>query len=255
METVEEDAWLVLGDFNTVLDLSEVCGSFGDISTAMAFRPFSIRRRGVSLVMRSLRQYKSFFVQAGGLVTIYYLGKTYFMVIIDGIYPSDEHSVVLFRDSLQMFFDLSGLHANISKSQLILSKSAIPIRQQLLTILGFQEGILPMRYLGLPLISSWLTTDDCRSLLIKLDEKLNGWGSLQLSYAARVQLLKSVTSALNVYWAMAFILPNEVIRAIEARMRKFLWQGGTGTGMAKVAWSDVCRPLEEGVKESEPFTL
>ncbi|KAL0444694.1 UNVERIFIED_CONTAM: hypothetical protein Slati_2192100 [Sesamum latifolium] len=35
METVEEDAWLVLGDFNTVLDLSEVCGNSGDISTAI----------------------------------------------------------------------------------------------------------------------------------------------------------------------------------------------------------------------------
>ncbi|KAL0457676.1 UNVERIFIED_CONTAM: hypothetical protein Slati_0394800 [Sesamum latifolium] len=35
METVEEDAWLVLGDFNTVFDLSEVCGTSGDISTAM----------------------------------------------------------------------------------------------------------------------------------------------------------------------------------------------------------------------------
>ncbi|KAL0411319.1 UNVERIFIED_CONTAM: hypothetical protein Slati_3721600 [Sesamum latifolium] len=29
-------------------------------------------------------------------------------------------------------------------------------------------------------------------------------------------------------------------------MMKFLWQGGTGSGMATVAWSDVCRPLEEG---------
>ncbi|KAL0444347.1 UNVERIFIED_CONTAM: hypothetical protein Slati_2157400, partial [Sesamum latifolium] len=159
---------------------------------------------------------------------------------------ADEHSVVLFRDSLEMFADLSGLHANISKSQLILSKSAFPIRQQLLMILGFQEGALRVRYLGLPLISSQLTTDDCRLLLTKVDEKLNGWGSLKLSYAARVQLLKSVISTLNVYWAMAFILPKGVIQAIEARMRKFLWQGGTRTGMAKVAWSDVCRPLEEG---------
>ncbi|KAL0303398.1 UNVERIFIED_CONTAM: hypothetical protein Sradi_6207900 [Sesamum radiatum] len=29
-------------------------------------------------------------------------------------------------------------------------------------------------------------------------------------------------------------------------MRKFLWQGGLRTGMVKVVWSDVCRPLEEG---------
>ncbi|KAL0455446.1 UNVERIFIED_CONTAM: LINE-1 reverse transcriptase [Sesamum latifolium] len=35
LESVGEDPWLVLGDFNIVVDLSEVCGSSGDISTAM----------------------------------------------------------------------------------------------------------------------------------------------------------------------------------------------------------------------------
>ncbi|KAL0427748.1 UNVERIFIED_CONTAM: hypothetical protein Slati_2949600 [Sesamum latifolium] len=35
MEDAGDDPWLVLGDFNTVLDLSGVCGSFGDISMAM----------------------------------------------------------------------------------------------------------------------------------------------------------------------------------------------------------------------------
>ncbi|KAL0455423.1 UNVERIFIED_CONTAM: putative ribonuclease H protein [Sesamum latifolium] len=29
-------------------------------------------------------------------------------------------------------------------------------------------------------------------------------------------------------------------------MRKFLWQGGHNSGAAKVAWLDVCKPLEEG---------
>ncbi|KAL0455485.1 UNVERIFIED_CONTAM: hypothetical protein Slati_0887700 [Sesamum latifolium] len=38
---------------------------------------------------------------------------------------------------------LNGLHANINRSQLILSKSAYPIWEQLLSILGFQEGCLP----------------------------------------------------------------------------------------------------------------
>ncbi|KAL0293438.1 UNVERIFIED_CONTAM: hypothetical protein Sradi_6937000 [Sesamum radiatum] len=69
---------------------------------------------------------------------------------------------------------------------------------------------------------------------------------MQLSYAARVQLLKSVISALNIYWAMAFILPKGILKVIEARTRKFLWQGASGSGMTRVTWSDVCRPLEEG---------
>ncbi|KAL0294130.1 UNVERIFIED_CONTAM: putative ribonuclease H protein [Sesamum angustifolium] len=52
--------------------------------------------------------------------------------------------------------------------------------------------------------------------------------------------------SLNVYWAMAFILPKGVIRAVEKRMRHFLWKGNSAVGYPKVAWSDVCRPMEEG---------
>ncbi|KAL0444840.1 UNVERIFIED_CONTAM: putative ribonuclease H protein [Sesamum latifolium] len=159
---------------------------------------------------------------------------------------ADERSVMLFCESLETFAQWSGLEANVNKSQLIVSKAALDIKPRLLTVLGFQEGVLPMRYLGLPLISSRLKAADCSPLLAKVDERLHGWGRLQLSFAARVQLIRSVLSALNVYWAMAFILPKGIIKSIEARMRKFLWQGGTTTGMAKVAWRDVYRPLEEG---------
>ncbi|KAL0292538.1 UNVERIFIED_CONTAM: putative ribonuclease H protein [Sesamum angustifolium] len=52
--------------------------------------------------------------------------------------------------------------------------------------------------------------------------------------------------ALNVYWAMAFILPKGVIREVEKKMRNFLWKGNSGVGYPKVAWSVVCRPIEEG---------
>ncbi|KAL0449025.1 UNVERIFIED_CONTAM: hypothetical protein Slati_1458900 [Sesamum latifolium] len=166
---------------------------------------------------------------------------------------AEEQSVMLFRDVLHEFADFSGLHANINKSQLILSKSASSMRNRLLAILGFQEGHLPVRYLGLPLISSRLSIDDCKPLLLKVDERLQGWSSLSLSFAARVQLLKSVISALNIYWAMAFILPKGVLKAVEARMRKFLWQGGRDSGAVKVAWVDVCKPLEEGGKASDAW--
>ncbi|KAL0455256.1 UNVERIFIED_CONTAM: LINE-1 reverse transcriptase [Sesamum latifolium] len=102
---------------------------------------------------------------------------------------AEEQSVIFFRDALRVFAELSGPHANVNKSQLILSKSASPVRQQLFAVLGFQEGVLP---------------------------------------------------------AMTFILPKGTLKAIAARMRKFLSQGGSDSGVAKVAWSDVCRPLEEG---------
>ncbi|KAL0439663.1 UNVERIFIED_CONTAM: hypothetical protein Slati_2449300 [Sesamum latifolium] len=67
-----------------------------------------------------------------------------------------------------------------------------------------------------------------------------------LSFAGCVQLIKSVLIALQVYWAMAFILPKTIIRAIKKKLRSFLWKGSNGSGYAKVSWHQVCRPIEEG---------
>ncbi|KAL2251939.1 UNVERIFIED_CONTAM: hypothetical protein Sindi_2316200 [Sesamum indicum] len=109
-----------------------------------------------------------------------------------------------------------------------------------------KEGHLPMRYLGLPLISSRLTISDCQPLISKIDARINGWEGISLSYAGRVQIIKSVLSALSLYWASAFILPKKVINEIEKRLRTFLWKGTTSSGYAKVAWKDVCRLMDEG---------
>ncbi|KAL0439844.1 UNVERIFIED_CONTAM: hypothetical protein Slati_2467400 [Sesamum latifolium] len=108
------------------------------------------------------------------------------------------------------------------------------------------EGHLPLRYLGLPLLASRLSIAYCQPILQKIDGRIRGWDRIMLSFAGRVQLIKSVLSALQVYWAMAFILPKTIIREIEKRLRSFLWKGSTGVGYAKVSWHQVCRPIEEG---------
>ncbi|KAL0420814.1 UNVERIFIED_CONTAM: hypothetical protein Slati_3104300 [Sesamum latifolium] len=142
---------------------------------------------------------------------------------------ADHHSIALFQRGLTLFASLSGLQVNPAKSQLILSKAAHTERTQFIQILGFQEGILPVRYLGLPLISSRLSLTDCRPLLQKIDDRIQGWAGTPLSFAARVQLIKSVLMALNTYWAMAFVLPKGLIREIEKRLRSFLWKGTMGS--------------------------
>ncbi|KAL0288758.1 UNVERIFIED_CONTAM: hypothetical protein Sradi_7089700 [Sesamum radiatum] len=155
-------------------------------------------------------------------------------------------SVNLFCRGLDLFATLSGLHTNPQKSQLIISKAASGIRDSLLTTLGFQEGHLPVRYLGLPLISARLSITDCQALLQKIDSRIKGWEGVQLSFAGRVQLIKSVLTSFEVYWAMAFILPKGIIKEMIKRLRTFLWKGTSSSGYPKVAWEAVCRPIEEG---------
>ncbi|KAL2237581.1 UNVERIFIED_CONTAM: putative mitochondrial protein [Sesamum indicum] len=159
---------------------------------------------------------------------------------------ADMDSVRVFKMGLDRFAEWSGLRLNIQKSHLILSRSAQDRREQMLAVLGFQEGHLPMRYLGLPLLSSRLSISDCQPLLSKIDARITGWEGISLSYAGRVQIIKSVLSTLSLYWASAFTLPKAVIKEVEKRLRTFLWKGTSMTGYAKVAWKDICKPVEEG---------
>ncbi|KAL2228422.1 UNVERIFIED_CONTAM: hypothetical protein Sindi_1821900 [Sesamum indicum] len=150
------------------------------------------------------------------------------------------------RQGLDYFGNWSGLRLNVQKSYLILSRSTQGLKEEMLAVLEFQKGHLPMRYLGLPLISSRLSLSDCHPLLQKIDARIVGWEGLSLSYAVRVQIIKSVLTSLSVYWAKAFILPKGVIKDIEKRLWKFLWKGTGDSGYAKVAWKEVCKPVAEG---------
>ncbi|KAL0423920.1 UNVERIFIED_CONTAM: Retrovirus-related Pol polyprotein from type-1 retrotransposable element R2 [Sesamum radiatum] len=68
-------------------------------------------------------------------------------------------SIRVLTDSLNEFAALSGLTVNPAKSQIILSRAVQQERQQIIDSFGFQEGMLPVKYLGVPLTSSRL--NDC----------------------------------------------------------------------------------------------
>ncbi|KAL2228622.1 UNVERIFIED_CONTAM: hypothetical protein Sindi_1841900 [Sesamum indicum] len=96
---------------------------------------------------------------------------------------ADRDSIRVFKTGLDRFAEWSGLRLNEHKSHLIISRSAQGLREEMMTVLGFQEGVLPMKYLGLPLLSSRLTISDCRPLLLKIDKRIASWEGISLSYA------------------------------------------------------------------------
>ncbi|KAL0333101.1 UNVERIFIED_CONTAM: hypothetical protein Scaly_2211600 [Sesamum calycinum] len=120
---------------------------------------------------------------------------------------ADVASVLVFKEGLDWFSRVSGLQAKPDKSQLILSKSAEYLRLYSHQVLGFQEGVLPLKYLGLPLVHSRLTIQDCQPLLVKVEKHIAGWTGIPLSFAGR---------------------------------------GTSDHRYAKVTWSQVCLPYDEG---------
>ncbi|KAL0408167.1 UNVERIFIED_CONTAM: hypothetical protein Sradi_1751100 [Sesamum radiatum] len=75
------------------------------------------------------------------------------------------HPLVSFKRGLDLFASLSGLHANSSKSQLIISRSAHGMRDSLISV---QDGQLPLLS-WTALLASRLSMPDCKSLLLKID--------------------------------------------------------------------------------------
>jgi hypothetical protein len=125
---------------------------------------------------------------------------------------------------LAEFEGLSGLKSNPAKSSLFVAGLTWPEKSVLHEFMQVPEGSLPVRYLGVPLITG----------LFK-----------HLSFAGRLQLISSVLFSLQVYWAQVFILPK-VIGLLEHKLNTFLWCGQDTKAKAKVAWEKVCVPKKEG---------
>jgi hypothetical protein len=160
---------------------------------------------------------------------------------------ASTHSVSILKAALEEFEMLSGLHANPDKSTIFCAGISDRRKELLLTELGVKEGQLPVRCLGVPLISSRLSVSDCRILLDKIVNRINSWTSKNLSFAGRLQLLNSVLYSLQVYWASLFILPKQVTKEITQKFNQFLWNGKEGSrAKAKIAWDELCFPKKEG---------
>ena len=159
----------------------------------------------------------------------------------------DISSVSTLKMAIDQFKWVSGLQANPTKSNLFMAAIQPQDMEQIKLIFGFPVGCLPIKYLGVPLISTRLKTTHYTTLIEKIESRVKGWTNRFLSYAGRLQLIISVLSNMHVFWAAHLILPQQVLDRVEQIMRAFLWKGvDLKTTGAKIAWKDVCRPKQEG---------
>lgn len=74
-------------------------------------------------------------------------------------------------------------------------------KQEILNTLGYIEGQLPVKYLGVPLSTRKLTIYQCQPLIEKITVRMRSWISRLLSYAGRLQFIQSVISGIQSYWS------------------------------------------------------
>ncbi|GJZ26652.1 RNA-directed DNA polymerase, eukaryota, reverse transcriptase zinc-binding domain protein [Tanacetum coccineum] len=133
----------------------------------------------------------------------------------------DRCSVTVLRNALSNFSKVSGLHPNLNKCTMFCGSLDEETRNEISSIFPFKEGKLPVRYLGVPLVTKKIGITDCKQLIDKVNQKLSDWKNKTLSYAGRAQLIASVLGSMQ----------NS---------------GESCKGKAKVAWKEVCKPKDQG---------
>ena len=72
----------------------------------------------------------------------------------------DPNSVMVIRDAMEEFKGASGLIPSLPKSTVYFCNVLNHVKLSILQILPFEEGSLPVKHLGVPLVSSRLVYHD-----------------------------------------------------------------------------------------------
>ncbi|GJT48037.1 reverse transcriptase domain-containing protein [Tanacetum coccineum] len=159
----------------------------------------------------------------------------------------DVESARVIIEALEEFKCTSGLVPSLPKSTAFFCNVSNHVKLAILSIMPFSEGDLPVKYLGVPLISSRLLNKDCKILVDRVKNRIGDWKNKSLSFAGRLQLCSLVLSSMHVYWASVLMLPKGIIYDIQSLIHGFLWcNGELKRRPAKVSWDDICLPKQEG---------
>ncbi|CAK8567986.1 unnamed protein product [Lathyrus sativus] len=112
----------------------------------------------------------------------------------------DYISVEMMQDTLNRFLASTELIVNSTKSRIYFGGVADSTKMGILNLTSYMEGALPFRYLGVPTTSKKLSVTHYLPLVDKIVGRITHWSAKLLSYAGRVQLIKSVLFAISNYW-------------------------------------------------------
>ncbi|GJR62195.1 RNA-directed DNA polymerase, eukaryota, reverse transcriptase zinc-binding domain protein [Tanacetum coccineum] len=126
----------------------------------------------------------------------------------------DIVSVKTLKRALDKFSAISGLCPNLGKCTMFCRSLDNTVKNAISDIFPFKEGKLPVKYLGVPLVTKKIRVADYKQLIDK---------------------------------GLVFLLPKSIINDIERLFKRFLWNSGESyKGKVKVAWCDVCKLKDQG---------
>ena len=138
------------------------------------------------------------------------------------------------------------MKVNVGKSEIV-PVGEVNNLAALASILHCRVGSLPMKYLGMPLETSFKMVSIWNPILEKMEKRLSRQKHHYLSKGGRLTVLRSTFSSFPMYFLSLFTIPKAVTARMKSIQRNFLW--GSFKGSFKyllVAWEKVCLPIELG---------
>lgn len=180
-------------------------------------------------------------LQEHGIAILQYADDTIFL-----LEEGDENARNL-KFILCLFEQLSGLKINFLKSEVFCLGKAVEQSDMYSEIFTCQLGVLPMKYLGIPIDQTSLQNKHWKFLEDKIEKKMSGWQGKVLSIGGRTVLLNACLSSVPFYMLSFYRLPKGVCKRLDYFRSRLLWQEDQGTRKYHlVNWQAVCTPKELG---------
>lgn len=114
-------------------------------------------------------------------------------------------------------------------------------------IFACQPGVLPMKYLGIPIDQTRLLNKHWKFVEDKVEKKVSCWQGKVLSIGGRTTLLNACLSSIPFYMLSFYRIPVGVRKRLDYFRSRLLWQEDQGTRKYHlVNWPSVCTPKDLG---------
>lgn len=166
-------------------------------------------------------------------------------------------NILTIKSILRCFEVASELRVNFSKSSLTGVGVDRRLIQMFADTLNCKLMAIPFLYLGLPVGANPRSLATWQPVIDKVKKRLSTWHQQQLSFGGRVCLIKSVLTAIPLYYLSMFRAPSKVITMLNSIQRNFLWGAkGDERKVAWVKWKECCNLKAKGglgIKNIEKF--
>lgn len=132
-------------------------------------------------------------------------------------------NVLTLKCVLRCFELVSGMKVNFHKSKLAGISIPPSVTNRFAALLNCRVMVVPFVYLGLPVGANPRKLATWDPIVTKIRGRLSSWKSKRLSMGGRICLIKSVLTALPLYYLSFFRMPKGVIKKCQQLMMRFLW--------------------------------